>query len=267
MPFPMPMIRMIRVLLLLLVPLWGQEVPKNLFEKAYVFVERNGDDADTREKLSKLRQGDIDTLYQVAQSMNDEDRVTSVQIWHALADDETSPHLLSQVALGFAYSEVDKARAIAYFVEAGENGPHQAALYNAGRLLAEQHDYSKALAYIRAAANLQHANPKYIKPQLTETCRQAYDTLSQQIMTLPNLSLQASADMFLYASISDFPPPNTKQDKIWRKAMQALQQHDYVLAEQQFDTLADHPHLSMLQSHLLKALKMHAMINIKDNDL
>jgi tetratricopeptide (TPR) repeat protein len=237
----------------------AQDVPADLLQKAAVFVQDNAHLFDDT-TIQQLKQRDIHTLYQVAKSMNEQDPVTSVKIWHSLADSE---HILSQVALGFAYAENDKHLAIAYFVQAGENGPHQAALYNAGRLLAEQQDYTKALAYMRAAATLADTNPTFAKPQLTNTSRKAYEALSKQIMTIPNLSLQ-DADMFLYANISDFPAPNSKQDKIWRKAMHSLQTDDFKAAGQHFEKLQSHPDLSGLQSHLLKALLLYVTRSAED---
>jgi tetratricopeptide (TPR) repeat protein len=238
----------------------AQDVPFDLLQKAAGFVQGNAHLFDDT-TLQQLQQRDIHTLYKVAKSMNKQDPLTSVKIWHSLADSE---HVLSQVALGFAYAESDRPLAIAYFVQAGENGPHQAALYNAGRLLAEQHDYTKALAYTRAAATLANTNPTFATLQLTNTSQEAYEALSKQIMTIPNLSLQDVADMFLYANISDFPAPNSKQEKVWRKAMQSLQNDDFKAAGQHFEKLQSHPDLSDLQSHLLKALLLYVTRSAED---
>jgi hypothetical protein len=91
--------------------------------------------------LEQLQSGNIEALYTVAQSLNQrgvgDDRITSVQLWHALADGPAA-HVPSAVALGFSYAEVDKELALKYFVQATEGkedgGPHQAAAFNAGRL-------------------------------------------------------------------------------------------------------------------------------------
>lgn len=223
------------------------------------FAKQNKDDAS----LLQLQKRNSDTLYGVAQAMNKQgDRLTSTQIWHALADDEQHPHLLSQVALGFAYAEHDKPQAVRYFVDAGEAGPHQAALYNAGRLLLEfSNDWTRALAYLRAAATLTGGDAK---PALTATAEQAYQTLSEQIMTLSALSLQQAADMFLYANLDDYPNPKSKTEKLWAKGMQALQKDDYKSALIHILKLQEDTKFSDLQLHLLKAIEGHVRRGMND---
>lgn len=83
--------------------------------------------------VARLGNREVEALYEVAKSMNDAgDAISSVLIWHALADDgsegedpeayDETPefdyegHVPSALALGFAYYEVDKPRALQYFL-------------------------------------------------------------------------------------------------------------------------------------------------------
>lgn len=207
---------------------------------------------------------------------------TALEIFHALADtsnnnnaaaaaddddNNNNGHVLSQLALGFEYaaaaeataeaeaeagrnndngSIINKRRAISYFIQAGENGPHQVGLYNAGRLLVEEGDYVKALAYIRAAYTVhQSNNPKYATstPKLTETSLIAYKILSEQLVTAIQTSMknknkqddddgnvvtiQQAADMFLYANINDYPSPGSTDEIVWTTVMHSMQKKDW----------------------------------------
>jgi hypothetical protein len=243
---------------------------------------------ETSQILQRLELGDIHSLYEVAKAMNQnndnkDDRQTSIEIWHALADADDGPnnngggaggHILSQVALGFAYSEHDKPRAVSYFVQAGEGQgdyvPHQAALYNAGRLLAEPEleDFVKALAYLRAAYNVAESHPEYSTLHLTETSKFAYERLSEQLVVLVKesttikgsvISIQQVADMFLYASIEDFPLVKSKEEKIWQSGMHSLQSQKWEMAGMQFEKLekTSKAKLSHLQIALLHILKQY----------
>jgi len=254
----------------------------HVLQKAMRFVKDtnygNGD-GNTPDVLERLESGHVHTLYKVAQAMNErenrEDRLTSIEIWHALADDNSNSnngHILSQVALGFAYSEHDKASAVTYFVQAGEAGPHQAALFNAGRLLAdpELEDFVKALAYLRAAYKLAETHPEYSTDHLTETSKLAYETLSAQLTGLVNeslfaskggsaLSIQEVADMFLYANLNDYPLAKSREEKIWARGMQSLQARNWEIAFVEFEKLqrTSREELSNLQLSLLNVLKQY----------
>ena len=261
------------------------EVPIDVLQKAMRFVKQHnyedGDGNNALQVVTLLESGDIHTLYKVAQTMNGrenkEDRLASIEIWHFLAsyvdgdgDGDGGGHVLSQVALGFAYSENDKATAVAYFVQAGEAGPHQAALFNAGRLLAdpEIEDYVKALAYFRAAYSLGETHPNYSTTHLTETSKVAYERLSEHLVTLVDqsvsskgsmLSIQWVADMFLNADLNDFPPDKSKEEKIWARAMRSLQSKEWEIAYIEFEKLEKNSKekLSQLQSSLLYVLKQY----------
>lgn len=169
--------------------------------------------------LDQLQEGNIDALYEVAGSLNrrnsEDDRITSVQLWHALADGP-SAHVPSAMALGFSYAEVDKELALQYFVQASAGkeggGPNQAALFNAGRLFLELNDAASSLAHIRGCATLGEKYPEYASEQLSETCREAYGTLSTQLQletTIPP-GIEDAISLFLYASIDDYPQENTR---------------------------------------------------------
>ncbi|KAL7521949.1 hypothetical protein ACHAWX_006646 [Stephanocyclus meneghinianus] len=190
--------------------------------------------------LDQLQSGNIEALYTVAQSLNQrgagDDRITSVQLWHALADGPAA-HVPSAVALGFSYAEVDKHLALKYFVQAaqgkGDSGPHQAAAFNAGRLFLELNDAASSLAYIRACANVQRHFPEYAATQLTQTCREAYDTLSLQIRqeTTSPPGIQDAAEIFLYSSIDEFPHTNTKEFAMWARGMEYLEAYAALVRE------------------------------------
>jgi hypothetical protein len=268
----------------------SSEVPIDVLQKAMRYVKQHnygdGDGNNALQIVTRLESGDVQTLYKVAQAMNGmenkEDRLASIEIWHFLAsnsDGGGGGHVLSQVALGFAYSENDKATAVTYFVQAGETGPHQAALFNAGRLLAdpEMEDYVKALAYFRAAYSLGETHPNYSTTHLTETSKVAYERLSEQLVTLVDqsisskgsmLSIQQVADMFLYADLNDFPPDKSKEEKIWARAMRSLQSKEWEIAYIEFQKLEKNSKekLSQLQTSLLHVLKQYCR-SVSDIDL
>ena len=263
------------------------KVPFSVLQKAIRYATEHqykADDMDTVQVLMRLESGDVHTLYKVAQAMNEmknkDDILASIEIWHALADGDDG-HILSQVALGFAYSENDKATAITYFVEAGEKGPHQAALFNAGRLLAdpEIEDFVKALAYLRAAYSLGATHPNYSTTHLVETSRVAYERLSENLVALISqsvstkgsmLSIQQIADMFLYADLNDFPTNGSKEEKNWARAMRSLQSKEWETAHIEFGKLEKHSEekLSILQKALLQVLKQYCKsvsgVNLSD---
>ena len=103
-------------------------IDPELYNKAVNHARSLGNDG--QQLIQQLMEGDIDALYNIAQSLNqNDDRITSVKLWHALADGPAS-HVLSAAALGFSYYEVDKEQALKYFVQASEGngedtGPHQ----------------------------------------------------------------------------------------------------------------------------------------------
>ena len=214
------------------------QVPAQLVAKALNYVAaRSGASLDTAESIvASIQIGSVDALYDVAKEMNAaptstngvEDKLASIQIFHALADG--AHHILSMVQLGHTYSVEDKQQAIKYFVQAGEDGPHQASLYNAGRLFLEiaPVDYVRSMAYIRSAAVL--ADDKhtamYAKPQMTETATKAYHDLSEALVSSMRdggvLTLEERMNLFPYASISNYPRPNSKGDRLWSGAMEKL---------------------------------------------
>jgi hypothetical protein len=227
------------------------QVDPELFAKAITHAKTMNISTDPKHKqhqkqhqqlMDQLQSGDVEALYTVAQSLNQrgagDDRITSVQLWHALADGPAA-HVNSAVALGFSYAEVDKETALRYFVQAGEGkqdgstGPHQAALFNAGRLFLELNDAASSLAYIRACASVDKHFPAYATQQLTSTCKEAYETLSSQIQkeTTTPPGIHDAAEMFLYSSINEFPAPETKEFNIWKRALEYLDMYASMIHE------------------------------------
>ena len=124
-----------------------------------------------------------------------------------------------------------------YFVQATEGkedgGPHQASAFNAGRLFLELNDAASSLAYIRACANLGEKYPDYATPQLTKTCKDAYQTLCQQIIkdTTAPAGIEDAAEMFLYSSLDDFPRPDSREFTIYQKGMEYLDMYAAMVRE------------------------------------
>ena len=114
----------------------GFVVPQDLIEKA---ISNTPPDLLDQETAQAARAGDYTALFRLAKLVQQQPTdlsTTSRKIFHALADE--AGHIPSQVALGMQYyNNNDSDKALQYFVDAGENGPHQASLYNAGRIYAE----------------------------------------------------------------------------------------------------------------------------------
>jgi hypothetical protein len=156
-----------------------------------------------------------------------------------------------------------------------------------GRLLAEQQDFVKSLAYLRAAHNLATSHSNYVTDHVTETSRYAYERLSDQLVGVVQqslssngslLSIQQVADMFVYANLDDFPLPSSKEEKLWQSAMEALQSQKFEIALVQLDKLEDSQHpnhspqiMSPLQRTLLQVLKQYVKsasgVNRGDDEL
>ena len=262
-------------------------VDPELYNRALMHAKSLPNDNDGQSLVEQLQEGNIEALYSVAQSLNvrnsGDDRITSVQLWHALADGP-SQHVLSAVALGFSYAEVDKKLALQYFIQASrgkerdrnanngddeENGPHQGALFNAGRLFLEYaNDASSSLAYIRACANLSNEYPRYSTPQLSTTCTDAYNTLSSQIQseTVSPPGIQEAAEMFMYASIKEFPLPNTKEFAMYQRGMEYLDMFAALIRgdEDQGQDIGDKKKKG--QTYLLSAQKELERLQNKSSD-
>lgn len=170
-----------------------------------------------------------------------DDRITAVQLWHALADGGAA-HVPSAVALGYSYYEVDKEQALQYFVQASrgglgednnDGGPHQAALFNAGRLFLESNDAASSLAYIRGCANVGNDYPTYATPKTTEICIEAYNAVSAQITkeTTAPPGIEDAAEMFLYANMNEYPFPDTKDFVLYTRGMEYLEMYAKLVRE------------------------------------
>lgn len=206
-----------------------------MWQRASLYAKRLGMDTAVTEKLAAR---DVTALHQVAkhqlQQGQQQDQETGLAILHALADNSQTPHIASQVTLGFYYYKRgggdDRIRALEYFANAGQEGPHQAALYNAGRIYGELGDWIPALAFVRTAATLGHTHPTAVTESLTQTCLEAYNVMRRQL-SQQTLSIQQLADIFLYSNLEDFPPDGSPQVAMWTDAVVALDLFNRTFAE------------------------------------
>mmetsp|Transcript_26046 Transcript_26046/g.62537 ORF Transcript_26046/g.62537 Transcript_26046/m.62537 type:complete len:355 (-) Transcript_26046:89-1153(-) len=239
----------------------------------------NGDDGITE----RLRGGDVEALYEVAKSMNDSgDKISSVLIWHALADDgsqgddyetydagleyDYEGHVPSALALGFSYYDVDKARSLHYFLMAtSKKGmPHQAAMFNAGRLYLELEDPSGALAYLRECATLDRAHPAYARPQLSITCKKAYNTLSNELVEHSDMGLEEAIECFPYAHMDNFPLPNSREHQVFDGAMERLEKYMGVVRSNSGGEIMSNSARTKATKHLTAAIE--ALMNFKSSN-
>jgi len=211
-------------------------IPAELLATALNHVRSsNQSDINTETTIQSLLGGDVHTLYKVAKDMNSSgDVMNSIQIWHNLADGDAH-HIQSMVSLGFAYSEQDKKQSVKYFVQAGEDGPHQASLFNAGRMFVEMNDLAPGLAYIRKSATFGNSNDdvRRSSPKLTQQFTKAYHDLSRMAQdAAKEMGLQGISDIFMYANIDDFPKDGSKEATLWDLTLQSLQEY-FEMKEQQ----------------------------------
>lgn len=234
------------------------QLDEDLFHRALahaaasILTNTVGELGEEKEKdegiMERLRRLDIEALYDVASSMNSHgDKLSSILIWQALAHDGSEDydyyeyeesdggydymgHVPSSMALGFSYYDVDKPRSLRYFLMAtsSKGRPHQAAMFNAGRLYLELDDPSSALAYIRSCATLDKTHPKYARPQLGLTCKKAYKDISVELITVltsgtADPGLQEAVECFVYADMNDFPQPDTTELHSFHEAMRDLE--------------------------------------------
>lgn len=171
---------------------------------------------------------DASSIYKVAlswyNSPNEKSKSDALEVLQQLAD--TGNHVLSAVKLGHHFVEHgNRPKAIQYFAQAGESGPHHQSLYNAGRLLAEQEDWVGALAYLKAAATLSQSRPpEYITKETTEAALVAHEIVVRTL-SRESLSLVQVVDIFVYGSLVDLPE---EARELWIQAVQGfvkLQDH------------------------------------------
>jgi TPR repeat protein len=192
-----------------------------VLEKAIAFATETSE-----ESVQQARDGDVAALYLIARELETKELLSeAIPIYHYLADERS--HIASQLSLGFFYYNVqnDPSKALHYFIHAGEGGPNQAALYNAGRILGEHNNLVPAVAYIQLAARLATTHPEHASEHVTETCVTAFYALSQ-IVASRGMSLQESLDVFPYASLDGFPAAESDTVESWQKAMKLLQSAD-----------------------------------------
>jgi tetratricopeptide (TPR) repeat protein len=193
-------------------------------------------DSTNPKLISKINAGDTESLYYVAKHMVEhgsdsrDPPAVALSILHTLADGKSQqsrsrsrspPHVKSQVVLAVAYyNKGDKEKAIHYFELAGEQGPHQAALYDAGRTHAELENWVPAIAYIRESAVFGDIHPEVaVNEALTKTVVQAYDTFSQKIAGA-HLSIEQTADIYMYGALKN--TLSKDDDNKWKVAVTNL---------------------------------------------
>lgn len=219
----------------------------SLTQQAVDFATRQLEIAESTDTTftESIQRGEGESLYKIANYMVEHSSTTTnadadadadaspadytagMAILHMLAD--THKHIESQVALGFAYYkkendnayENSKQRALDYFEQAGQAGPHQAALFNAGRIHSELGQVVPAMAFLAGAVTLAETHPNYAKEALTATCRKAFAALSQlSAGNSDSLTVHESADLFMYASLEDKLTDSDLDH--WREAMTNL---------------------------------------------
>ena len=162
---------------------------------------------------------DPSSVYKVALTWySGKSKTEALEVLHHLADNVE--HVMSSVKLGHHYAEIgNNPSAIQYFAKAGEEGPHHSSLFNAGRLLAEQGEWTGALAYLRAAATLSNSYPaEYISQETTQSALEAYDIVSHRLAR-EELTVVQAADVFIFGSLTDLPQ---KAQELWIQAVQGL---------------------------------------------
>lgn len=162
---------------------------------------------------------DASSLYKISlEWYNQESHADALEVFHHLAD--SGNHILSCVKLGHHYAAMGNTPlAIQYFEKAGQEGPHHASIYNAGRLLAEQGDWVGALAYLKAAATLSRSySSEFISKETTQSSLDAYDIVSRRLAR-EELTVVQVADVFIFGSLHDLT--ETAQN-LWIQAVNGL---------------------------------------------
>ncbi len=183
----------------------GTSVPPIVLKAAEFAEKKANDSIDTLE------------LFEIAKQWQEENNQDAWTLYHYLADELN--HVPSMARLGNSYPETDD-RALLYFQRAGDEGPHHASLYNAGRILAQRHDWVQALFYLKAAATLGESYPDYVQEGTTKVATEAHETVSQQVPD--DISLVEMADVFMFGSLQDVPAPVVA---LWRSAVMSLVQY------------------------------------------
>jgi len=229
--------------LLLLVCVYSIDVPENLLEQAIAFAQSQNE----AEIVDQLQQHSIHALHHTARAMMQQtNREPALQILHILAEDD---HFPSQMALGSAYAEAAPQLAIKYFVDAAEATGNGGAMYNAGKMLYEQGDLVKALAYLRAVPE---------DSASIATATHAYQLVSTDVrQQLPRIGLQQIVDMFPYASWND-------NDKGWDDFMTLFQAHKWEQAQAHLNKLRVRRDWTELQIDILKFAQSIVDNSIRD---
>jgi tetratricopeptide (TPR) repeat protein len=224
---------------------------------AKVLEYTQGDFPDLADRVESGQHG---AIYRVAKDMLDKGihKEEAIQVLHTLADHPSQPHMLSQVALGFVYYGIDdKDKALHYFSMAGARGPHQASLYNVGRIYAEAGKSALALAYIKSAYRMTRTDPNLTDEATTASCQEAFDVIAKNISS-ESLSLHDEANAFLYGNLEDFPVDGSEEENAWKSSINFLLQAkpDFDSMQKSFANLHtlwenNRYMMSPLQKHLL----------------
>lgn len=212
--------------------------------KAAEFVEKQPDDS-------------IDTLelFEVAKTWQQNNNPDALTLYHYLADELN--HVPSMARLGFLYPETDDDRALLYFQRAGDEGPHHASLYNAGRILAQRQDWVQALFYLKAAATLAKSYLDYEQESITKIATEAHETVSQQVPD--DITFIEMADVFMFGSLSDLSKP---VEALWRSAITSLVQFSENRdANAKIQAISDLTLLLKSHSNQMTALQRRMVIN------
>lgn len=201
----------------------------------------------------------IDTLelFEIAKQWQQRDNQDAWALYHYLADELN--HVPSMARLGLQFPETDE-RALHYFQRAGEEGPHHASLYNAGRILAQQQDWVQALYYLKVAATLASTHPEYAQESTTKISKEAHATVSEQV---PNdLTLVQMADVFMFGSIHDIPE---SAEALWRNAISSLVQFSETQdAKAKSQALSDLQQIMKSHKSDLTPLQIRMVTNVLD---
>jgi tetratricopeptide (TPR) repeat protein len=186
-----------------------------------------------------ISSSDLTSLYRISQAWYKEEsrRSEALQLYHHLAD--THNHILSMSKLGHHYAQPqqgviitqqERDKAVHYFSQAGEKGPHHASLFNAGGLLAEESDWVGALAYLRAASTLAESHPpQYVSEATTQSALEAYAIVSERVSReQEHLTLVQVADIFIFGSLQDVPDIEASH---WKEAITSLIRFNQTLVE------------------------------------
>mmetsp|Transcript_32984 Transcript_32984/g.60467 ORF Transcript_32984/g.60467 Transcript_32984/m.60467 type:complete len:343 (+) Transcript_32984:50-1078(+) len=234
------------------------KVKTELLAQAILHAQTNMQESD--QLIKNIMEGDIDALYSVAVDINahkedtaddpaddandegkepkNENRITSMMIWHELADG-AAKHAPSALALGRSYETGNKTMALRYFAQASGDPSSRAtrteAQYGGGRAAAELEEYAGALDFYRKChgnAAAAEDEEDEVASETSEKCKMEYKILSSEIrgerMT-PQGGVMGIVKMFGVASLDGFPKSGTPEFDFWTDAVAHLVNYQTVV--------------------------------------